>query len=149
MPLIRQKTRPAWVDRFRVPAPDDLLEAMPARTRAQVDAARRQLVTTTGGAEYVQWLGPWGWTLVYRTPECNGVARGYIVCDPLRPRACIPAHEDAVTESATDGKGLGKGLQAVLSSAPSVDGVLWAVWEIESKERVNEMARIATICFRK
>lgn len=105
---------------------------------------RTQLATTTGGREYMQWLGPWGWVFVYRTPKCNGVARAYIVPDPDRPRVCLPAAENVI--AAADDGAISKFAREVIASSPAVDGVRWSVWGVETKEATQEAIKFAAAC---
>ena len=140
----KTKSRGAWEDRFHIPSPEELLEGLPANVRGRVMQLRTQLASTTGAREYMQWLGPWGWVFVYRTPKCNGVAKAYIVPDPDRPRVCLPAAEHAIAAACE--KAISKAAREVVASSPAVDGVRWAVWDVETKEAAQDAIKFAAAC---
>jgi hypothetical protein len=140
----QHKSRGAWEDRFRVPKPEELLDGLPVRARANFKSLRDELAAGTGAREYIQWLGPWGWAFVYRTPDCNGVAKAYLVPDPHRPRVCVPADERAI--AGADDKSISKAAREVLAAAPQVDGVRWATWEVESRDAAKDAMKFAMAC---
>jgi hypothetical protein len=138
------KSRGAWEDRFRIPTPEELLEGLPARSRARVKQLREELAQSVGAHEYVQWLGPWGWSFVYRTPKCNGVAKAYLVPDPHRPRVCVPAEERIIAEA--DAKTISRATREALAAAPEVDGVRWPTWDVETQEAAKDAVKFASAC---
>ncbi|MDX2130641.1 MAG: hypothetical protein SFY69_01155 [Planctomycetota bacterium] len=135
--------RPAWSDRFRVPEAHSLVGELPRAFGPAVEHARRILTGTHAFTESVCWQGVWNWCLRYGPNPMPPIACAYVVPDPAKPRLCIPFPE--FTLRAMSPKRVGKSVRDTLVHAPSVNGIRWATWDIQSKAQVEEVLDLVTL----
>ncbi|MBS0197516.1 MAG: hypothetical protein JSR77_12230 [Planctomycetes bacterium] len=126
-----------WQDRFRAPTAIDLIEGIDKPVRATVVHARNTLVKDRDIQERVAWQGVWKWTLTYRHVSSPDRAWAYIVPDPAKPRVCVPMPDAALNLLPV--KSTPKYVRESLAFAPVVDGVRWPVWDLPSRQQVDDV----------
>ncbi|MFN7316212.1 MAG: hypothetical protein ACK5VN_11145 [Phycisphaerae bacterium] len=141
---MRIAPRPAWADRFRSPTSAQLLAGIPAAMRPTATMTRERLRKYPQATESLAWLGTWQWTLQFRTPTSNGVSWVYLIPNPQRPQVCIPVHD--TTLAAVAPKLLSRSIRETLLFAPTVDGVRWATWDVQSRTQMEALLAFAEAC---
>lgn len=141
---VRIISRPAWADRFRSPTSTQLLADIPAALRPTTTMTRDRLRKYPEATESLAWLGTWQWTLQFRTPTSNGVSWVYLIPNPQRPQVCVPVHD--TTLAAVAPKLLSRAIRETLSLAPTVDGVRWATWDVQSRTQMEALLAFAEAC---
>lgn len=138
---VRLAMRPAWADRFRQPNAEQLLAGVIPALRPLLSAMRDRLRGHPQARESLAWLGTWQWTLQFRTAATNGVAWVYLIPNPQRPQVCIPVQDAFLAGVAP--RLLTRSMLETLSLAPTVDGVRWATWDVQSRTQMDGLATLA------
>jgi hypothetical protein len=134
------KDRPAWMDRYRAPSFDELMAPFNKQNTTIIEHARAKLLAIEGLKEEVSWQGVWRWTLVYRlASDERGWA--YLVPNPTKPRIAVPVTDELIAELPM--KKLSRLVRDGLVHAPTVDGVRWAQWELQSRTQTDEILSLA------
>jgi len=133
--------RPQWSDRFRQPSEAELLDAISRQFQPAFEHARTRLGAWENSRETIEWRGVWHWTFVCRVNGEHEPAWGYLVPDPARPRVCLPFPDELLT--ALPPKRLAKAVRDTLIHAPSVSGVRWPTWDVQSKAQIDEVMTLA------
>lgn len=111
---------------------------MASQFHVPFEHARAKLTQIPGASETIRWHGVWKWTFEYACAgEAHGEVFAFLVADPARPRVCISVTDAAM--SGMDLRKLSKGVREGLASAPAVDGIRWATWDVASKSGVDEI----------
>ena len=127
----------AWSDRFRTPSLVDLVAPLPRPARTAVLHATQTLVKGRGLRERLRWHGVWRWSCAYEANAGADRAVAYLIPDPNRPRMCIPVTRDAA--NMLPARKTPSYVRQELASCPAVDGVLWPIWTVESKQMISEL----------
>ncbi|MFN5944553.1 MAG: hypothetical protein ACK5ZG_01245 [Phycisphaerae bacterium] len=112
--------------------------------RPTATMTRERLRKYPQATESLAWLGTWQWTLQFRTPTSNGVSWVYLIPNPQRPQVCIPVHD--TTLAAVAPKLLSRSIRETLLFAPTVDGVRWATWDVQSRTQMEALLAFAEAC---
>jgi hypothetical protein len=127
-----------WEDRFRTPTESDLLSGYAKPLGACVEAVRAGLAELSGVRESLTWQGvPWRWTFIYRHEADTQRGLAYLVPQPDKPLLAIPLPAEVV--AALQPRKLSRSIRDVIVHAPSVAGLRWATWEIQSETQVEEL----------
>jgi hypothetical protein len=137
------KVRLAWMDRFRAPSVSELFAPFNKQVCAILEHARARMLAVDGVKEEVSWQGVWRWTLVYRIPGEGERGWAYLVPDPAKPRLALPVMDELIAELPM--KKLSRVIRDGLAHAPTVDGVRWAQWEVQSRTQADEILSLAQL----
>lgn len=139
------KTRVAWEDRFRVPTPEELLQAPTKQADSLMAECRERLLGLDGVSEELSWHGvPWRWTFAYRLEDADLTrAFAYLVPQPGRARIAVPLTQPQL--AALPLRKLSKFIRDGLLHATEVGGVRWAQWEPTARTQCEEILKIVEI----
>lgn len=137
--------RSAWMDRFRTPSAEDLLNALSAERGALVGQARQQLAALETVRESLSWVGlPWRWTFVYRRRGDQRRPIAYLVPNPEGPELAIPLADRMIADLGF--RKLPRFVREGIIAAVYVNGVHWASWELASQTVLDELLSLVRRC---
>lgn len=131
-----------WHDRFSTPTPTRLRAELVEPSATLFDQVRTGLAGAPNVRESLLWYGaPWRWTLTYTCREAEIAPWAYLIPDPASPQLAIAL--TCPTLEAVQLRKLSKPVREGLLQAPSVDGVIWAQWELNATQNVQELLDLA------
>lgn len=133
------KGRVHWSDRFQVPTPRKLTDALSPTTVPVFLHARNTLKSLFHSTECIAWQGVWCWTFTYRIQGSDHPV-AYLVPDPTRPRLCVPIEDSVIIELPL--KKLSRAVRDGLAHSPLVSGIRWTQWELQSLATLDEVFAI-------
>ncbi len=132
------KTRLPWENRFRKPTVADLRDSCNKQVARLIEFARERLLAIPDAQETVEWQGvSWRWSLVYRTPGDAERPWAYLVPDPTMPRIAAPITSEMIGSLPINR--LKKHVTEGLVAARRVGQTHWAVWDVNSKQAVEDV----------
>jgi len=120
---------PAWENRWLVPSPQTLLEALHSPHREVFLHMHEQLAAESGVHCSTVWYGPsWKWTIRFDVPAASGQREAlcYIVPNTAAPKICV-AWSDRVMGDLPI-KRLNKFVRDGLETAKCAVQMHWAIW---------------------
>jgi len=119
------------------------LSAYPKPLSEWIEAVRTGLTELSGVRESIVWQGvPWRWTFIYRHEADSQRGLAYLIPQPEKPLLAIPLPAEVV--AALQPRKLSRSIRDVIVHAPSVAGLRWATWEIQSESQVEELLSLVT-----
>lgn len=133
------KGRAHWSDRFQVPTPRKLTDALPPAALPVFLHARNTLKSLFHATECIAWQGVWCWTFTYRIHGSSHPV-AYLVPDPTRPRLCVPIEDSVIIDLPL--KKLSRAVRDGLAHSPLVSGIRWTQWELLNLTTLDEVFAI-------
>jgi len=132
----QKSDRPAWLDRWREPRLDQLLEPLKHHQRKPFETLIQELDALEGVNRRFTWFGAsWRWTIEYRDQTEPHRPVCFMVPDIESPKVCVPL-KDPDLEHLPLAR-LGKFIREGITSAKCALSTRWAIWNVTSKAEVG------------
>jgi len=129
-----------WLDRFRTPTADALIEAVPEERATVLAELRAALTGAHGREETVEWRGePCRWCLCYtcRGQKADDCPPWVIVPNPKKPVFLTGLRQASL--AALSEKKLGRGVRECLTAGRVVGPRVWVEWPCEPGSASREL----------